>query len=609
MALFVAIMLAAFGAMFPPTLEQLARTRPVWGGPIALVEFLGAASLTTFCYLFPDGRFVPRWTRALAIVAVILHVPVSFLPGSPLSYLTWPAPLRALPFFGLLGTGIVAQLYRYRRVSGPTQRQQTKYAVFGVTAALAGFLGLILLSALAPSWPEPDSLAAIFTVNAYYAIMLPIPLSIGAAILRHRLWGIDPLINRTLVYGALTACVIGLYMLVVGSLGAVFDAAGSLAISLVATALVAVLFQPLRERLQRGVNRLLYGERDDPYAVLSRLGQRLEATLAPEAVLPTIVATAAEALKLPYAAIALKQDGSYATAAATGTPVPEPLRLPLVYQQEQVGELLLAPRAPGEDFGPADRRLLDDLARQASVAAHAVRLTAELQRSRERLVAAREEERRRLRRDLHDGLGPQLAGFTLRLDAVRRLLRQDPDAAEAVVLELKERSQAVVAEIRRLVHALRPPALDELGLVGALRQQAAQHTRDGVDVAVEAPERLPPLPAAVEVAAYRIAQEALTNVVRHAQARTAVVRLALDEPAGALRLEVADDGRGLPASPRAGVGLASMRERAAELGGACTVESRPGGGTRVSARLPLGETSGVGRDELGDQPQPPRASP
>ena len=212
--------------------------------------------------------------------------------------------------------------------------------------------------------------------------------------------------------------------------------------------------------------------------------------------------------------------------------------------------------------------------------------TEDLQRSRERLVTAREEERRRLRRDLHDGLGPQLAGITFRLHIARQVLRHDPDAADAALGDLMTRTQETVDDIRRLVDGLRPPALDDLGLVAALREAATNAARAALDVDVEAPERLPPLPAAVEVAVYRIAQEALTNVVRHAEARRCAVRLWLD---GALCLEVQDDGRGLPAGHRRGVGLVSMRERAAELGGACTVEPRPGGGTRVQATLPLGE--------------------
>ena len=220
--------------------------------------------------------------------------------------------------------------------------------------------------------------------------------------------------------------VVGIYVVAVGGLGVLFQARGNLSISLLATGLVAVLFQPLRGRLQRDVNRLMYGERDDPYAVTSRLGRRLEAALAPESVLSTIAETVAQALKLPYAAILLKEGEGFRSAAAYGSPRGEPETLPLVYQREEIGRLVLSPRSPGESFSDADRRLLEDLARQAEVAVHAVRLTADLQRSRERLVATREEERRRLRRDLHDGLGAQLAGLNVQAGTLRRLIPQDP---------------------------------------------------------------------------------------------------------------------------------------------------------------------------------------
>jgi signal transduction histidine kinase len=330
----------------------------------------------------------------------------------------------------------------------------------------------------------------------------------------------------------------------------------------------------------------MYGERDDPYAVLTRLGQRLEVTLAADAMLPTIVETVAQALKLPYAAIAVHGYGA-PTVIAYGTPVFAPLRLPLIYGSETVGQLLLAPRALGEDFSPADRRLLEGLAHQAGTAVHAVRLTHDLQQSRERLVTTREEERRRLRRDLHDGLGPMLAGFTLQVAAIRNLLVRDQAAADALLSELGTEIEAAVGDIRRLVYDLRPPALDELGLVGAIRTRAAQYSANltgGLQVRVEVPNDLPSLPAAVEVAAYRIAEEALANVVRHAQARTCVVRLSI---ADALRLEICDDGVGLPAARHMGVGLLSLRERAVELGGSCVVEAVPAGGTRVCALLPL----------------------
>lgn len=212
-----------------------------------------------------------------------------------------------------------------------------------------------------------------------------------------------------------------------------------------------------------------------------------------------------------------------------------------------------------------------------------IRLHADdLQHSRERIVSAREEERRRLRRDLHDGFGPLLASLMLRLDVARGLVDHDSDAAASLLADLKGQVQGMIGDIRRVVYDLRPPALDELGLVATIREYATQIRE--VNVTVVAPESLPNLPAAAEVAAYRIAMEGLTNVVRHAGAHSCRLCLEVGE---ALELEITDDGRGLPEGVRAGVGLTSIRERAAELGGLCEIESPEGGGTRVWVRLPL----------------------
>src|SRR5262249_43456213 len=340
-----------------------------------------------------------------------------------------------------------------------------------------------------------------------------------------------------------SAGVVGLYVLLVGTLGALFQSSGNLVIALVATGLAAILAQPLRARLQRSVNRLMYGERDDPYTVLSRLSQQLKTTLAPTAVLPNIAEAIAQTLKLPYVAIMLKQGEEMVVAAESGDKETRrqgisesvslspclPVSLSLTYQAETVGQLLVAPRAPGEAFTPGERRLLDEIAVQAGVAAHAVRLTADLQRSRERLVTAREEERRRLRRDLHDGLGPQLASLTLTLAAAHELLLHDVVPGGRFLRERVILTEAAIAAIGRVVFALRPPALDDVGLVLALREQAAHYSQAALQITIDAPDHLPPLPAAVEVAAYRIVQEALTNVVRHAQARTCAVCLALGD--------------------------------------------------------------------------------
>src|SRR6266542_5130691 len=317
-----------------------------------------------------------------------------------------------------------ALVIRLRRARGD-ERQQLKWLAYAsaMVVLCAGVYYATYAAFGPPMLFSPLGQAVSDLVVAAFA---GLPLAVGAAILKYRLYDIDLLIHRTLVYGTLTVSIVAVYVVVVGTLGALMQTSGNLGISLLATGLVAVLFQPLRERLQRGVNHLLYGQRDEPYRVLSGLMQRLEGTLAPEAVLPSIVQTVREALKLPYAAIALRQADNLVLAGASGEPTMEVLRLPLVYQHESVGELRLGARGRGEAWSPADRQLLGDLARQAGVAAHAVRLAAELQHSRERLVSAREEERRRLWRDLHDELAPTLAALALTAATARDRATSDP---------------------------------------------------------------------------------------------------------------------------------------------------------------------------------------
>jgi signal transduction histidine kinase len=314
--------------------------------------------------------------------------------------------------------------------------------------------------------------------------------------------------------------------------------------------------------------------------------------------LPTIVQTVREALKLSYAAIEVKEETTFVLAASSGTPpMKEPLRLPLVYQSNQVGTLIIAPRGRDDALTPADLRLLDDLTQQIGNAVHTVRLTSELQaltqdlqRSREHLVTTREEERRRLRRDLHDGLGPMLSAIMLNVGLVRTIYRRDPETTDAVLKQLEEEIELVIGDIRRVVYNLRPPALDELGLVGAIREYVARFRNEEqvnkvtLKVTVEAPESLPPLPAAVEVAVYRIVQEAVNNVIRHAHAHSCSVYLHVQDD---LLIEVSDDGIGIDEAERLGVGLTSMRERAEELGGTLTIRKIAPSGTQVTACLPL----------------------
>jgi signal transduction histidine kinase len=375
-------------------------------------------------------------------------------------------------------------------------------------------------------------------------------------------------------------------MLMVGLFGVLFHSGNNLGLSILATGLVAILFHPLRQRLQRAINRLMYGERDDPATVLARLGERLAYTAVPEATLPTITETIGQALKLPYVAISENggdgQSGEVLT--EFGKPTPELAAFPLVYQGQAIGKLLAGRRAPAETFTPAEQRLLENIAQQAGAAVYAAQITRHLQASRQELVTSREEERRRIRRDLHDGLGPRLASLSLRLDATRNYLHADPASADHELAELKGQVQDAIQDIRRLVYELRPPALDQLGLVPALREFAAQHNTNGVYFQVQALERLPNLPAAVEVAAYRIALEAMTNAARHAHASRCYVRLTAGDD---LHLEIEDNGVGMPDRVPYGVGLASMRERAAELGGNFRLQSSPEAGTLLSISLPI----------------------
>jgi signal transduction histidine kinase len=605
-AVFTSLSLIIFAAftMDPESTLSVEPSSAMWA-PVHLLGYFGSVSLVLFFFLFPDGRFAPRWTRWIVILWAAYMIPYCFFPDSLLNIYS-SLPFANFVIITTIACIIVAsQLYRYRRISGPVERQQTKWVVFGTSAAMIGTVGFALPFYNSPTIAQYGSPYALAVAAGVNGTLLLVPLSIGVATLRYRLWDIDVVVNRTLVYLILSASVVVSYVLIVTSLGTLLGghARGNFLISLLTVGLIAVLFAPMRERLQRGVNRLMYGERDEPYLVLSHLGQRLEATLEPKAVLPTIVDTVAGALKLPYAAIAMKHVDGFKVAAAHGSPTGEEINLPLNYAGETVGRLVLSPRAPGEKFSPADRRLLEDLGRQAEVAVQAVRLTADLQRSRERLVSAREEERRRLRRDLHDGLGPTLATLSLGLDVSLKMLDNDPQEVESLLRQLKTETQDAVVDIRRLVYGLRPPALDDLGLVPAIREQASKNgyladdfdhgeggttgNEYGLLFFVEAPEALPPLSAAVEVACYRIAQEAITNVARHSRAKTCRVRLSVDRGAGMLEVEITDDGVGMPEDRVAGVGLSSMRERAEELGGTLAVEPRRESGTRVLARLPL----------------------
>jgi len=563
---------------------------------------------TIFVFLlFPDGRLISQRWRIIFWLAVLgmagTHFAVALHPG-PLP--SWGKETNSDSIPGLAGvldivlqftqlfllTGILGSLaafvIRIRRAQG-IERQQMKWLGYA--------LGLMLLSIFFSSlawliWTGNTLMIQLSDLMTYLAL-LGIAVATSIAILRYRLYDIDVVINRTLVYGALTASVVLIYILIVGGLGTFFQAQDNLIIALFATGMVAVLFQPLREWLQHRVNRLIYGERDDPIEALSRLGKQMEVALPSDQVLPVLVETIAQTLRLPYVGITLKgqRDISF------GQETENAIAFPFIFQGETTGVLLASPRSPSESFSSAETRLLQNLARQAAVVVRNAQLTADLQRSRQTLVTAREEERHRLRRDLHDGIGPTMAGLTLKLDAAKDLVfsglvsGKNDELEEAVRLlgELKIQTQETVQNIRHIVYSLRPPSLDVLGLIPALQAHYGQvATPRGLNIQMTTtPQKFPRLSAAVEVAAYRIVLEAVTNVINHAQAKLCEVSLILEN--GNLKMEIKDDGVGLPKTRNHGIGLDSMRERAEELGGRFETETSSQG-THVCAEIPVTHT-------------------
>lgn len=576
MTLLTSLMLIFLGPYLISGANVTIAQQPGWESLNHFLLGVGGGVFLLFLLIFPDGHFTSPWIRWLYGSITIAYILSVFFSSE--IYVGLSAGVILITII----SGVAVQIYRYVRISSVVQRQQTKWIVLGSLGPVLVILYWILIIVPGVNTPPADLIPFYIHQSILAGLALLFPVSLVFSIFRYHLWEIDLLINRTLVYGALTFATIAFYVVVVGVLGNLLRLGNSNFIAFLTTGLVAILFQPLRERLQTWVNRLMYGERDDPVSVLSRLGEELEHTGSPEDALTSIVETVAQTLKLPYVAIELGENKEIA--ASFGVAKSEVIRLPMQYQAEPSGYLIVASRAPGEAFTGLDYRLLENIARQAGAVAHAARLTANLRLSYHRLVTAREEERRRIRRDLHDGLGPTLASLTLRVDAVRNVLRTDPAKAERLLDDLKKQTQGTIQDIRALVYQLRPPALDEFGLLGTIQNFIDKQTAARPRLYLHAPDALPQLSAALEVAVYHIVMEGLNNVLRHADADMATVRIL--QQGEDLLVEIEDDGVGFAGGFSAGVGLTSMRERAGELGGSFHILPCQKG-AHIRAALPL----------------------
>lgn len=541
-----------------------------WSAPLWVLSLFVPATLLLARYptgALPPGRPARVVDRGVVVALVLLYVGYAgsyssttdeVLAASPPVVL--PPVLRTWLLYAsagvlLLGTVLVAVATMRRLLRA--ERPERPQLLLLLTASTLSVIGVFLTP-----WRLLGAVA--------FALL---PLAIAVGVLRYRLMGIELVVRRTLLYGALTGAVLLVLVAVTSALAAVLPR-GPVP-KLLAASVVAVGLVPARDRLQRGVDRLLYGDRDDPWAAFDKLGrQALDADP-----LRAVVAAVGQSLRVPGVAVRRAGGGED----IWGMVHPGASRIPLVAAGEVVGELVVSPRKGETRLGAGDTRMLAALAPLLALVVRSTALAEALQVEQQRVVMATAAERERLRRDLHDGLGPSLTGIGLGLEAVDTPAL--PDRARPVMSRLRAEVAASLEEVRRILEDLRPGALEAQDLLGLLRGRAAHLTATSpVRVHVEAPEALPPLPADVEAAALRILDEALTNVVRHARATACCVRLSVTD---ALRLEVLDDGVGFSGGRPGGVGLPSMHARAAALGGQLHVEATPTG-TRLFAELPVG---------------------
>jgi hypothetical protein len=412
MALFMSFAFLLWATFHPPAVYEALPISWHWLLNLLLAAPYQVAWLLMF-FLFPDGRFAPRWVAPVALARACLLALGLIFPTSIFNGLYWPGWLQ-FTVNSVFVLGIYSQIYKYRHISDQNYRQQTKWVVFALAAVLV--IGYPFLAILSTSPFSRPGLLRLVSYPMFTLVPAGVYLAFGVAILRFRLWNIQVIINRTLVYGGLTAAVIGIYVVIVGLLSLVFKSEDNWISSILATGLIAVLFHPIRQRLQHTVNRLIYGQRDDPVEMLTHLAERLETANTPGTALLALVQTVANGLKLPYVALWLPDNEQWKIAAEVGK-MPEHVELlPLFYQKQEIGHLVLAHRTPGDFFSLADRRLLGTIAQLVATTLHAIQVTTELRHSRHQIIASREEERRRIRRDLHDGLGPTLATQVIRME-------------------------------------------------------------------------------------------------------------------------------------------------------------------------------------------------
>jgi signal transduction histidine kinase len=596
---------------------------PAWVG--GWTSFASLCVLIVIALLFPDGTLPSRRWRWVGVATVTYLVAIvlgsmfsggtfQLAPGLP----EIPAPFVLAPIasFGsgsssLVWLGLplviiataIALIVRLRRSSGQ-QRRQLRWFVYVV-----GLLAVLVVLAFLLGNVQPTWIATVSSDALTYGFLVVLPATIGVAIIGYGLYDIDVFISRALVYGSLAVFITAVYVGIAVGVGALVGSGGkpNLALSILATAIVAIGFQPVRERVQKIANRLVYGKRATPYEVLSEFSGRVAETYAADEVLPRMARVLQEGTGAESATVWLRGAVDLRRAATYPDDIGDHLELQLSngtqpaladatkavevrHQGELLGALSVNKRR-GETLTPIEEKLVDDLAHQAGLVLKNVGLSADLQArlddlraSRQRLVHAQDLERRRLERNLHDGAQQHLVALKVKLGLAEMLLARDPAKAVATLEQLKGDADEALATLRDLARGIYPPLLADKGLVVALKSQARKVT---VPVHVEA-EGVERYPQDVEATVYFCVLEALQNVQKYARASRVVVRLRASAGPAMLTFEVEDDGTGFEtATARKGAGLTNMNDRVDALGGTVQLISHPGAGTTVSGELPV----------------------
>lgn len=531
---------------------------------------------------FPSGRIgdapVLAGASVLGISAVVVGLATAqSIETSPDASVDNPLGMPFSDGLFLSGTAVVlvtsvvaitSLCLRTRHTHGLDRRRFAPVAVAAVVT-----LPALLAAGLVEAWSPVIQLA----------VAPLVPAAVTLSILQYRLYDIELVVRRSVVFAGLTVLVVGGYVLVVQAVAGLLHRVPGAFESVLAAGVVALAFAPARSALQRGVGQRVYGDRDDPGRALTDVNELLTAAAEPTRAVELATHRIRTALRVPWVR-ADAPDGPVAEVGVRPGWATDDLvdGTALVHLGVDQGTLLLAPRSPREPLGARDRALLAPLATMIAAVLASRRLVADLQRSREDAVLGREEERRRVRRDLHDGVGPLLSALSTHADVAALRLDRSPESVPAVLDRIRAISEDAVTGLRRVVEDLQPVSVDELGMADALRQLVVTMATEEVAVEV-AGNGGPGLPAAVEVAAYRIAAEAVHNALRHARPTRVEVRVSRER---GLVVVVRDDGVGIGPTAGPGVGLASMRRRAEELGGTLAVESF-GAGTIVRAALPV----------------------